>query len=151
MREVVQRAEALLVRRAYRSTPQRRAIIAVLAAKKGEHLTAEEVFAAAKKTRPRIGLATVYRTLALLGKMGIVHHLRAEDGVSRYELSPAWRKARHHHLICLSCGSIREIEAAELDALYEKTALIHKFELVPQPLELWGYCQKCRAGFAAPR
>lgn len=108
-------------------------------------MTAEEVHAATKMARPGIGLATVYRTLALLEKMGIVHHLRADDGASRYELSPAWQEARHHHLICLSCGSIRQIEAAELDALYEKIALAHNFLLVAQPLELWGYCQKCQA------
>jgi Fe2+ or Zn2+ uptake regulation protein len=86
-------------------TPQRRAILAVLA--NSEHLTVEEIYEKVKKREKnrRTNLATVYRNLHLLHDLNLLRRLDIGDGRSRYE----GNLEHHHHLICLDCGQVEDL------------------------------------------
>lgn len=123
----------------YRLTPQRKSVLLALAgSKSGDHLTAEEIYYLAKKRTPRIGLATVYRTLELFTRLSIVQRLILEDGRSRYELKG---EVPHNHLICLSCGKIFESESGHLQDLLPARP---DFKVTSSEVHIFGYCEGCR-------
>ncbi len=70
-----------------------------------------------KKISPEIGLATVYRTVQLFDELDILVKHNFEDGKNRYELSQRGKDHDHHHLICLKCGKVSEVEEDLLDIL----------------------------------
>lgn len=120
----------------HRVTGPRRAVIDAISAIEGP-FTIEELSAAA----PGVGRATVFRTMKLLQEADVVCRMVLEDGGVRYELSGG---AHHHHLICSSCGDIAEFSDPELDALIQRNAQGHTFQLGAHSLELYGRCAACR-------
>ena len=92
---------------------------------------------------PRIGYATVYRTLKLLKECGLAYERHFGDGVSRYEV--AWDDEHHDHLICIDCGKIVEFEDEGIEKLQHDVAAKHGFTLVRHRLELYGMCPDCQA------
>jgi Fur family ferric uptake transcriptional regulator len=127
-----------LLENKYRLTPQRKSVLLALAgSRRGEHHTAECIYNMAKKNCPQIGLATVYRTLELFCRLSIVQSMVMEDGKSLYELK---RDRSHHHLICLSCGTIMET-----DLNYEEIPLPGRpdFKVISSSVHFFGYCAKC--------
>ncbi len=126
----------------YRLTDQRAVILEVMLDNKGKHLSAEEVLDYAKKRLPNIGIATVYRTLEKLVGMEILYKTMFEEGKYRYEISDD-REHQHHHIICLSCGRIAEIEEdllCNLERYLEKEG----FEILDHELKFYGYCPRCK-------
>lgn len=116
----------------YKATPQRLAVLRALVEE--QHQRLEEVRARC----PEVGLVTVYRTLGLLGELGIVRRLDLGDG-ARYELA----EDHHHHMICESCGDISEFEECPLDP--ERLPLENTgFEVRAHSLEVYGRCGACR-------
>jgi Fur family transcriptional regulator, ferric uptake regulator len=114
------------------------------------HLSAKDIYAALQPSFPGLGLATVYRTLELLHRLGIVQKVTSSDGQGRYELRSDNPKDHHHHLICTRCGSIvnyRDFVQEELE-LVKKTeeALTKKYNFAVQDhnIEFLGVCEKCR-------
>lgn len=67
----------------YKFTGQRGAVLDVLLRYSGDHLSTDEIFNYVKADHPEIGIATVYRTLTLLEKIGVVIKLDLDDGFSR--------------------------------------------------------------------
>jgi Fur family ferric uptake transcriptional regulator len=135
------RVERLLARRGLRHSRQRGRVIAALAAAEG-HLTAEELAARARREVPRVGLATVYRTLRLLVRCGCCRELKLEDGSARFELI---REGEHHdHLVCLWCGAIIEVADAEIERLQERLCRRHGFAARRHHLAIYGRCRGCR-------
>lgn len=114
------------------------------------HLSAKDIYATLQPTFPGLGLATVYRTLELLHRLGIVQKVTASDGQGRYQLRSVDQQDHHHHLICSRCGLIvdyRDFVQEELE-LVKKTedALAKKYNFVIQDhnIEFLGLCEKCR-------
>jgi len=116
----------------YRATPQRLAVLRALM--KEQHQSLEEIHARC----PEVGLVTVYRTLDLLGVLGIVRRLDLGDG-SRYELA----EDHHHHMICESCGDISEFEECPLDPERLPPESVD-FEVRSHSLEVYGRCGACK-------
>ncbi|MGB9867823.1 MAG: Fur family transcriptional regulator [Bacillota bacterium] len=116
-------------------TPQRRLILQVILAC-GDHLTAEEVHRRVKAHRPRLNLATVYRNLNMLAQLRLIGKVDLGDGRARFEA----RTDHHHHLYCLSCGQIIELDSCPLERCIAPGFLVtsHKFEIQ-------GYCSSCQA------
>jgi Fur family ferric uptake transcriptional regulator len=124
-----------------RSTAQRRLIIEVFF-KSGEHLSIEDLWAKVRKRDPKVGYATVYRTLKMLTESGLASERRFGDGLSRYEVA---HKGEHHdHLICTSCGRIVEFEDPQIELLQEQAAQRHGFTLTRHRHELYGLCPDCQ-------
>lgn len=128
----------------YKYTGQRAAILDALVQCSGQHVSIEELFNSVKVQHPEIGLATVYRTMILLDKLGLIHKLDFDDGFSRYELVKPNEDHRHHHLICSSCGSVSEVEEDLLDALEEQILKKNDFLVKDHRVKFYGLCSKCR-------
>jgi Fur family transcriptional regulator, ferric uptake regulator len=136
-------ASQILQQRGLRATSQRRAIIEVIE-EHDEHLTAEQVYEIAKNRNPRVSLATVYRTLAVLKEAGLVEqrYLTAEHDRSHFELAGA---PTHFHFHCLHCGKIVEFEsAAILKVLAQDLEQKHQVTVTRTCMCVEGYCEACR-------
>lgn len=150
VRERQRRFEQALRERGLKSTSQRDDIARVFFAAEG-HLSIEELYTAVKRINPRVGYATVYRTLKLLKETGLAAERRFEDGQARYE--PAEEEAQpHDHIICERCGKIVEFASQELERLQERIARFLGFVVGRHRMELYGVCAECREGKGrAPR
>ncbi len=125
-------------RKGLKTTRQRNTIISTFFRLRG-HVSVEELLNEVKKVNPRIGYATVYRTLHLLVESGLVEERRFGDGLARYE---GHSDVEHHdHMICLECGEISEFYNPRLEALQEKLAEENHFEIFRHRLELYGACK----------
>ncbi len=132
-----------------RITPARHAVLDALSAK-GDHLTAEEVFKAASRRYPNLGLATVYRTLELLTKLGVVSRFDTGDDRARYELaSGPGAKGHHHHLVCTSCRRVVDYEDfidEEMELLRRTEAGLSRkygFRISGHVMQFYGLCKDC--------
>ena len=135
------RLEDYLERHGLRSTTQRRVVTDVFFRSEG-HLSIEDLLAKVRRKDPRVGYATVYRTLKLLKDCGVAYERHFGDGVSRYEI--AHTDAHHDHLICTECGKIVEFEDDEIEVLQERIADRNGFSLSRHKHELYGVCADCR-------
>lgn len=105
------------------------------------HVGAEELYALIVKKHPKIGLATVYRTLQLFKENGLIAERHFGERWRRYENMGG----RHHdHLVCLGCGRVTEFQEADIEKLQDKVARNHGFTPVTHRMELYGYCRSCR-------
>jgi Fur family ferric uptake transcriptional regulator len=103
----------------------------------------EELLAQVRREDPKVGYATVYRTLKLLAECGVANERRFGDGLTRYELAD---EASHHdHLICVECATIVEFEDDQIEKLQEEVAKRYGFALRSHKHEMYGVCPKCRA------
>ena len=115
-----------------RPTPQRRAVLEALA--QSDHPTAEELYRSLRGKK--VGLATVYRTLRLLGRLGLVRQVRVRDGRVRYELVGE----SHCHFVCLACGRVFDADSPEVRAGGFRR---EGFVVTDSELCLFGYCASC--------
>ncbi len=127
----------------YKLTPQRRAILDIIVASEGNHLTAEEIYDLVKVDCPEIGLATVYRTIMLLEEMGVVSRLDLGDNISRYELVHEEENHQHHHLICTKCSKVIEVEGDLLESLEQNIEEKYKFLIQNHSVKFFGICNEC--------
>jgi Fur family ferric uptake transcriptional regulator len=134
---------SFMAKKGLRSTEQRRLIVEKFFAS-ATHISIEELLAAVRVDDPRVGYATVYRTLKLLAESGVAHEHKFGDGLTRYELADD-EHAHHDHLICLECERIIEFEEPRIEALQDDVAKRHGFEVRSHKHELYGVCAECRA------
>ncbi|MCR1897956.1 transcriptional repressor [Irregularibacter muris] len=133
-----------LRKKGYKLTPQRRNTLNVILERDGEHLSTEEIYEYVKKECPEIGLATVYRTLQLFEDIGLLHKHNFDDGCNRYELADPKQDHQHHHLICLSCGKVSEVEGDLLEELEQEIQTKKGFQITNHTLKFFGYCKDCK-------
>ncbi|MEB2310504.1 MAG: Fur family transcriptional regulator [Sorangiineae bacterium] len=124
-----------------RSTEQRRVIIDTFF-DSVEHITIDELLRRVKAEDPRIGYATVYRTMKMLTDGGIALERKFGDGFTRYELAD--EDAHHDHLICVECGDITEFEEPRIEELQERVAERYGFDIRSHKHELYGLCASCQ-------
>ena len=129
-----------------RLTPQRLLILELLYAH-GDHISADELLAAAQRRYPYLNVSTVYRTLELLRDLGIVAETDLGDGVQQFALLA---DERHHHLICLTCGVVDDVADDVFDALRVALRASRGFEARIDHLALFGRCRVCAAAREAP-
>ena len=127
----------------FKLTPQRRSVVDVLYQKKGNHLSCEEIYNLVKVTCPEIGLATIYRTLQMLDKIGFITKLSLDDGCLRYEYNEQKEGHHHHHLICRKCGKIYEAEVDLLEPLEQLIEESYKFKIEDHDVKFYGICSQC--------
>jgi Fur family peroxide stress response transcriptional regulator len=122
-------------------TPQRRAVLSVVA-ESDEHLTAGEIFEAARKSLPTISFATVYNSLKYLTEAGLVREINFGKGSSRYDRETS----RHDHAVCSRCGKLTDFDLAETSQLMRAAARRSRFKPESIHLTLVGLCPDCRSG-----
>ncbi|MCL0057850.1 transcriptional repressor [Dehalococcoidales bacterium] len=123
-----------------RVTSQRALILEIIRQGEG-HLDADEVYRRARDKQPRLNLSTVYRTLRLFKKLGLVEELHFDEAHHHYEVKPA---AEHHHLVCLGCGRIIEFHYPLSRYLKKNVAEAKDFDIIETEVRMSGYCIKCR-------
>ncbi len=126
--------------RGWRLTAQRRVVADVLT---GEHvhLTADAVYRRARRLLPEISLATVYNTLNELVDMGEVLEISTGYGPKRYDPNTT---CAHHHLYCVGCGALRDVNPEGTDQLRLPGGQQHGFELLDVDVVFRGRCPDCR-------
>ena len=129
-----------------RLTPQRMIILSVVAEGNG-HMGVDEIFSSAKETYPYMDIATVYRTLHLLTKVGVVTEVAMGDRL-HFELTDP--NGRHHHMVCNSCSSAFDLSPHYLEELH--TALVREFGFEPDldNFTVSGLCAQCASYKASP-
>ncbi|MBR1804979.1 MAG: transcriptional repressor [Selenomonadaceae bacterium] len=133
-----------LYERGYKMTPQRKEILQIFV-EHPEHLSAEDVYSLLREKESEIGLATVYRALDLLSKLGILVQIDFGDGCARYELNTADPNVHHHHhLICLNCKKVIEFDEDLLDELEEVISRKSGFKILNHEVKFFGYCKDCQ-------
>lgn len=95
----------------------------------------------------RVPLSSLYRTLAILEESGVVAHHLGAKGLARYELAE-WLTGHHHHLVCVDCGSVSDVELAgereaRVEELVAEISRIASFEPLDHALEIEGRCSRC--------
>ena len=133
--------ESYMAKRGLRSTEQRRLIIDTFF-ECTDHVTIDQLLERVRSIDPRVGYATVYRTIKLLVDGGIVSERRFGDHHTRYELAD--EDAHHDHLICLECGTITEFEEPAIESLQEQVATRYGFQVRHHKHELYGICSDCQ-------
>ncbi len=128
-------------RHGLKSTQQREAIVDLFLKSKG-HMSIEELLTRVRKRAPKVGYATVYRTMKLLTECGIAAARQFGDGQTRFEVMGGDHK-HHDHLICTECGLILEFENDSIEKMQEEVAAkLGGFKLVRHKMELYGLCPK---------
>lgn len=140
MKKRINRLLEKLRQQGYRLTPQRSLILEAIETADG-HISAEEIYGTVRARFPEVNMSTVYRTVELLKKLGLITETDLGEGRVRYHFGI---KGHHHHLICQSCGRIFELDETHLVPL--KQALMHEydFEADLKHLAIFGYCRDCR-------
>jgi Fur family transcriptional regulator, ferric uptake regulator len=135
--------QAALTSRGLRLTHQRRTILSMVETAK-QHLDAAQILRHARKIDPGIDRVTVYRTLKLLKRYGLVDeldlmHMQGEKHF--YERRP---QRDHIHMACLRCGKIAEFESDLFERLKGQIQRECQFHILVSRLEIGGYCAACR-------
>ena len=126
-------------------TRQRQVVLQVVRSEVG-HLTANEVFAAARMIMPTISFATVYNSLRFLKDAGLISEITFGNAASRFDRETT----RHDHAICSRCGTLVDFDFPEISDLLQKAATRTQFSPERLHLTLVGVCPACRAVSSEP-
>ncbi|MFC1961934.1 Fur family transcriptional regulator [Chloroflexota bacterium] len=124
----------------YRLTPQRMMVLEAIEDSKN-HISAEEIYATVVKRYPHVNISTVYRTMELLKRLGMVTETDLGGGRVRYH--PA-HKGHHHHLVCQECGGVIDLDESVLYPLKNTLREDYNFEPDMKHLAIFGICARCR-------
>ncbi len=123
---------------------QQREVVADVIFNSSEHLSVEDIESALKLRGERIGKATIYRTVEILVRSGLVEEHDFGEGFKRYE-HLFGQQPVHEHLICTHCGKVIEFQSPEVIRVQEETARMHGFLPTRHRLEIYGLCADCQA------
>ncbi len=123
---------------------QQREVIAEVVFGSSGHLSVEEIEKLLRERGERIGKATIYRTLEMLVKSGLVAEHDFGEGFKRYEHLFGQNPVREH-LVCTECGKVTEIHSTELVRVQEDEARRHGFQPARYRLQIYGLCAGCQA------
>lgn len=135
-----------LRRTSRKMTGPRHAILAVLR-RRPRPLSAREIFEALGKAG--CDLATVYRSMHTLEGAGIVRRVDFGDG-GRFELVEEGAHGHHHHLVCVACSVVLDVEECISDGVERRIASRNGFKQVTHRLEFFGVCPKCQRSGKEP-
>lgn len=131
--------ELALARVGLRATRQRLRVLELLAEEPND-ATAQEIHERLRERGERVGLATVYRTLAALSERGAVDMLSHRPGEICYRLCG---EGHHHHLVCSVCHRVVELGECELEPWLDGLAATHGFRVTTHSVEVTGVCGEC--------
>jgi Fe2+ or Zn2+ uptake regulation protein len=141
--EMPGRLQAQFAERGIRITQQRRAILSVIETAK-KHLDASQILRRARRIDATLDRSTVYRTLRLLKRQGLIDELDLMhiNGEGHYYERKLERD--HIHMACLRCGKITEFLSASFERLKQQVEKDCRFRVLLSRLEMGGYCAMCR-------
>jgi Fur family ferric uptake transcriptional regulator len=142
--------KAELNAKGWRLTPQREIILQVFQnLTQGNHLSAEELHDLLIKRGENVSLSTVYRTVKLMARMGILRELELAEGHKHYELNSA-SPHHHHHLVCVQCNRTLEFENDSIWKQGLKQVEKAGFQMIDCQLTIYTICPEAlRMGWPA--
>lgn len=134
--------KTLLKENSLKFTIQREVILETLY-NSDEHLTPESLHQQIGRKFPELktGIATVYRTLALLEESNMVTSLSFGAQGKKYELGA---KEHHDHLICTNCGTITEFVDDDIEKRQHAITKALDFEMSDHSMQIYGICKNCQ-------
>lgn len=135
---------AILRKNKMRITKQREEILTAVLENKDRHMSCQEIYDEVAKNNPDVGIATVYRTLALFVEKGILFDVDFGDGVTRYDLFREKEEHMHIHLVCKNCDRVFEIDENLLDSVERKIKKDYGFTVSDHSVKFFGICGECR-------
>lgn len=106
------------------------------------HFTAKELLSRMKRKRKKVSRATIYRTLELFQRKGLIEKVELGGLNSRYECT--YNRPHHDHLICVSCGEIIEFQSPMVEKNQAEVCQSYSFHPLSHTLQVLGYCKNCR-------
>jgi Fur family transcriptional regulator, ferric uptake regulator len=131
--------------RGLRMTPQRQLVLD--AVRTLGHATPEQICTEVQTVAPAVNITTVYRSLDLLERIGMVRHTHLGHGAPTY----SEQEHQHVHLVCHRCGAVVELATDVMDQLADRLLSASGFRLDVTHVALSGECRSCRAEAAAGR
>ncbi len=136
--------KAELNEKGWRLTPQRETILQVFQElPKGQHLSAEDLYNVLQERGSGISLSTIYRTLKLMARMGILRELELAEGHKHYEINQP-HPYHHHHLICVRCSKTIEFKNDQILKIGAKAAQKEGYHLLDCQLTIHAVCPACQ-------
>lgn len=129
-----------LKERNYRVTPQRLAVLKILAASEG-HPSVDDIYREVQVEFPTTSLATVYKTISLLKELNEVLELGFPDGSNHYD---GKNPRPHPHAICMKCKKIMDPDAMNIEALSEEMSRKTGYKIFHHRLDFFGLCPECQ-------
>ncbi len=129
---------ALLRDQGYKVTPQRLAVYEMLA-RENVHPTAEVLFAKLQVKYPAMSLATVYKTLEILEKIGVINTLNVGEDSFRFDAE----MKEHHHVRCTNCGAVADVIAPDSSRLTKAVEAASGYKVKSHQFYFYGLCPKC--------
>ncbi len=130
--------------RGWRLTPQRETILQIFQdLPKGNHLSAEDLHNLLQAEGHAISLSTIYRTLKLMARMGILRELELAEGHKHYEINQP-SPHHHHHLICVKCNKTIEFKNDAILKTGTRTAQKEGYHLLDCQLMIHAICPACQ-------
>ena len=126
--------------RNFRITPQRIAVLKILATSEG-HPSVERIFDQVKKDFPTTSLATVYKTMVLLKELNEVLELGFPDGSNRYDGKKPYP---HPHLVCIKCKKIIDPTLENFEEMASELTSETGFRIISHRLDFFGICPDCQ-------
>ena len=126
--------------RDFRITPQRLAILRVLAASDG-HPSVEKIYETIRPEFPMTSIATVYKTVHLLNQINEVLEIALPDGSNRYDGNKPFP---HPHVICVGCQKIIDLNLGSLKDMTAEVADETGFDRLTYRLDFFGMCDDCQ-------
>jgi len=114
----------------------------------GRQVSAQDLYERLRRRDPRIGRATVFRTLEALVAAGVARRLEQDGHVYGYV---ACRPEHHHHLACDRCGRVEEIDEGYITPVAKRVAADLGFTIDDARLDFYGLCSTCAAEVARSR
>ena len=139
----VEHTRRVLADAGHPSTGPRGAIVEVLG-RQDCVLTAREIVDALRAEGREVGIATVYRALERLARLGLVQRLDVGEGFARYEPADPGGE-HHHHLVCDSCGQVSPFEDEQLERAIGRVAGRLDYTVAAHDVVLRGRCPACAA------
>lgn len=127
--------------RRFRVTPQRLAVVKILAESKG-HPSAETIYEQVRKVFPTTSLATIYKTVSLLKELGEVLELGFPEGSNRYDGNKPYP---HPHIICVRCKKIIDPDLRGIERLSEEVSQKTGFRILNHRVDFFGLCPECQS------
>lgn len=124
--------------RGYRLTPQRQLVLEAVT--RLGHATPDDVVGAVRETASGVNISTVYRTLELLEKLGLVTHTHLGHGAPTYH---AAADGDHVHLVCRACGDIAETSPDVVAPVVDELARSQGFRADVGHFAIFGLCRGC--------
>lgn len=122
----------------FKVTPQRIAIFEALYGHT-EHPTAEMIYQGLRTAYPTMSLATVYKTMEIFEKIGIVRVLDVGDDCSRYD----WDTHEHPHIRCIVCNKVEDLHDVDMTKIMADIAEAGDYEITGCQVSVTGICRQC--------